>query len=924
MNKQKRAMWMKRQADYEKLAPFWKKLGSKFGGERVQYQPSRYDAASENTVPIGHPQEVSEAQAIYLNLRDRYANQRDMLVHNLEQRIEQTEADEAAKATLIATLRQQFEAGLITPYFPLSRFGRHQAVAKTTDGEVVAYIKRESKRERNAWIEEMQAKGFIVVPIEEQTSDIEQMNKIDPGFVASVTGLLDEKGVIDADGKVIPGSLVQDQIWQMYLRTLPELSARKAYIHRLGRLGFTHDALRAFSDHSFHGTHQMAKLRYGWELSEHLRNAEEDAVILMQRADKIKGMMDTGWRPKGFEDASIHDVLWDTILGGKGREYRALYSKYKKAANVGSEFHEPSYIKARDQLIKEAEHDGPWAVPLANELKRRHQYNMNPKSGALSTKLTAFGFLWFLSTSPAAGVLNMTQTAISAYPVLRAVFNGQGSGMELLKASKDFATTPWMGLQNDGVNRMAAKLKNDKKSGKELEKIGERAAMLEFISMGIFSKTRTRELMGLSEAGSAYSQRQEQILNYAGYIFHKTEEFNRAVTALAAYRLARKKSSSNKSMSLQDQHDAAVLQAEELVEMSHYDYTNTNRPRPMQGDIGRVVFLFRNYSLNMTYRLMRDFREGIWKNNNIPKEARKEARSRFLGIIGMTTLFAGVGGWPLAWAAESVASNLLGDDDDPFDAGTQSRKLIYDATEKYIAEGWGETVANSVMKGPWAELTGADLSARASLNNLWIREIPQDKWEDPRGLMSHLSGELLGPIWGIAMNAAGGIGDLAEGHPSRGAEKLMPKFISDGLKTIRYATQGAQTYSRDMILSPDQFTTQSLFVQAAGFTPTQLATRYEQNRAIKDMEAKLKNRRSDLLNRLFTAWRLGDRKVATETLKDIAAWNRAQPRYGILSESIMQSARSRSQYDMRTVGGVAVDKRLQYLQNEMRFTDRPK
>lgn len=389
---------------------------------------------------------------------------------------------------------------------------------------------------------------------------------------------------------------------------------------------------------------------------------------------------------------------------------------------------------------------------------------------------------------------------------------------------------------------------------------------------------------------------------------------NRAVTALAAYRLAVKKGQS---------HADAVTTADELVEMSHYDYTNTNRPRFMQGDKGRVVFLFRNYSLNMQYRLIRDFRDGIWRNENIPIEARKEARSRFLGIIGMTTIFAGIAGYPLMWGVEAIANNMLGDEDDPFDSKTEMRKLVFEATRDHIGEAWGQKVATAVMKGPWSAFTGADLSQRASLNNLWIREIPENLKDNPQDLMLHLAGEALGPIWGVGMNWAGGIGDFQRGHPERGLEKFMPKFAGDALKTFRYATQGAQTYQRDMVVSPEEMTNWSLFVQSQGFTPTRLSDRYEQNRSIKDLEQKLRNRRSDLMNQLFMAWRVGDRAEARDVMQDILVWNKAQPRYPISPDGIMQSARTRAQYDMRTVGGVAVDKRLQYLQEQQRFTARP-
>jgi hypothetical protein len=895
MNKVARAMWRKRAVDHKILMPFWERLG-KEGGDQVTYKRELYNPVTKKMETVGTPIKVSQAQSIYLRVRDVYGNQRTQLIENLEKRINETEADQAAKAALIAKLRLQFERGKIVPYFPLARFGKHWAVAKDTEtGEVVGFIKRENRRERNDWMEAMRKQGFAAYPSEEKETDVDAMNKIDPGFVASVTKLIGEK--------VEGGAEIQDEIWQMYLKTLPEMSARKAYIHREGRLGFTHDALRTFSDHTFHGTHQMGKLRYGHQLSTLLKDAHEEANILLKRAAQIKNMEQTEWRPEGMQGMPIHDVLMATIP-----EYGQLYSKLKKEANVLDQgYHEESANTAREQIKAEAEHDGPWAVPLANELSRRHAYNMNPKSAAWATNATAFGFLWFLSSSPAAGVLNLTQTAISAYPILRAEFNGMGSGQELLKAANVYASAPWQGLKTSAVETITSKLKNEK------DGIGEKAAFEEFDRIGMFTKTRTRELMGLSEAGSNYSQRQQQYLEWAGYIFHKSEEINRVVTGLAAYRLARKKLSSKKDMPLKEQHERAILLAEEMVEMSHYDYTNTNRPRFMQGDKGRVVFLFRNYSLNMQYRLIRDFRDGVWKNDNIPKADRKQARQRFVGIMSMTSLFAGLNGLWMMAAVETIANALLSDDDEPYDSKT--------ALRAYLTDIWGEKAAEAIVKGPWDTLTGTTLSSRASLNNLWIREIP-DKLRG-KDLLLHLAGEGLGPIFGIGMNFAQGWSDFQQPHTQdRAVERFMPKAVADVLKTLRFATKGAQTYSSDLIMTPEEFTSSRKIAQILGFTPSELTQRYEQNRAIKDMEMKLKDRHDNLMNKLFMAYKLQDRGTAREALKEIQAWNRAQPRLAISPETLLRSAKTRAQYDLRTVGGVAVDKRLQYLHNELRFTPR--
>ena len=908
MSKKKREMWRKRALDHKILMPFWEKLGGM--GEQVEYTRVEYDASADKLIET-YSMKVSEAQAIYLEVRDTYAQQRSRVIAGLDERIEQTDADEASKLKLITLLRKQFEKGEIVPYFPLTRFGEYWAIAKDPEtGEVVGFFKRESRKERNALVKTLREQDFVAYPADEMATDFGAVNKIDPSFVASVTGLLVEKEIVYTDPETgekhtRPSSELSDQIWQMYLKALPEMSARKAYIHRKGRLGFTHDALRAFGDNTFHGTHQLAKLKHGYELSGLLRDIGEEAEELLQRSSLIDNMEKFDFRPEGYEEDSEHQVLWAVA----SKEYRPLYRKYKKENGTqdSETLDQDAANRAKAKLKAESEHDGQWAVPVAKELAKRHEYTMNPKSAAWATNLTAFGFFWFLSTSPAAGVLNLTQTAISAYPILRARFKGAGAGIALLKASKEYATAPT-------IEKYKTKLHNDvREDGKEAEDHGEKSALEYFNTIGMFAKTRTRELMGFAERGMQFGDKRQQIMEWTGWIFHKSEEMNRVVTAMAAYRLARRRMESDTTKTEFQKHLDAVDAAEEMVEMSHYDYTNTNRPRLMQGDMGRVVFLFRNYSLNMQYRLIRDFRDGIWKNKNIPEAARREARSRFVGIIGMTSIFAGISGWPLIYGVRFLMDTMLGDEDDPFDSRTELRK--------WMAEAWGETASEAIFKGPWDTLTEATLSSRASLNNLWIRELPQNL--RGKDLLLHLAGEGLGPVMGIGLNYAQGFSDLQAGHTARAWERFVPKAASDVLKTIRFATQGAQTYQKDLILSPEEFTSWDLAVQAMGFTPANLTLRYEQNRAIKDMEAKLSGRRNHILNTLFNAYKMNDRAGAREAMRWVTAWNKVNWRFPIDAETVQRSAKTRSDYDMRTVGGIAVDKRLQYLQQTQRFSGRP-
>jgi len=915
MSKLKRQIWRKRAIDHKILMPFWEKLGE--AGEQVEYTKKSYNPKTDRFVDV-YTTKVSEAQAIYLEVRDTYGVQRSRVLHGLEERIKQTEAEGATQAELITRLRREFEQGQIVPYFPLSRFGKYWVYAKDPEtDELVGFFKREKRSERNDLVKQLQDQGFVAWPAEESETDYGAVNRVDPNFVAKVESLLVEQDIVYTDKEtgektIKPGREIADEIWQMYLQSLPEMSARKAYIHRKGRLGFTHDALRSYGFNTFHGTHQLAKLKYGYQLNDLLNGSKVEADFLLQRAAMIENMEKLNWRPDGYEEATMHEVMMAPVPEVSTTDYAQLYEKFRiengTEGNPGVD--QAAADKAQAKIKSEAEHDGKWAVPVVAELGRRHDYTMNPKSARWATNMTSLGFLWFLSTSPAAGVLNLTQTAISAYPILRARFRNAGAGVALWKAAGEYSVLPFS-TKVERVDLYINKLHNDVlESGEEAEDHGERAALQYFKEIGMFTKTRMREMMGFAERGAEIGTKTQKALELTGWIFHKSEEMNRVVTAMAAYRLARKKFG---DMSDEDAHELAIEQADEMVEKSHYDYTNTNRPRFMQGDGGRVVFLFRNYSLNMQYRLIRDFRDGVWKNKNIPAEDRIEARQRFAGIIMMTSMFAGLSGWPLMYGARFLLDTMLGNDDEPYDSRT--------ALRVWLSEMWGDTVSEAIVKGPWDTITQTTLSSRASLNNLWIREQRQNL--TIKELMSNLVIELAGPLMGMGMNYAQGFSDFQTSEYRRGFERMVPKAVADVMKTIRFAQQGAQTYQKDMIMSPAEFTNWDLAAQAMGFTPANLTLRYEQNRAIKDMESRLVARRTHILNSLFAAYKLGDRARAREVMGWVHKWNRVQP-YKIDPKTILRSAQTRAAYDMRTIAGVAVQKRLQYLQSTMRFSERPK
>ncbi len=847
MKKQKR-IWIKRKIDHGIIKESWDKLSS-------------------------------EAQELYQTVREDYKNIGIKTLEEIEGRIQVTEADEMIRAQLIATLRKQFEAGKIDPYFHLGRFGKHWGTAIDREtGEVIAFIKRENTAERNEWVKEMRKLGYNAFPSEEKSTVVQNIKRMDPNFVAKVTEMTKKMGP--------EGTKIADEIWQMYLRSMPEMSAQKAYIHRVGRLGFTGDALRAYGHHMFHGTHQLGKLKHGFQLQGFLDNIDQQASELTSRATTIKESL----RNDGVQ--KTHEILMVRF-----DQYKKFFNSFKQ----GTE--EERIDKAIKKFIGQAEFDAPKARLLADEMEQRHNYNMNPTSSLLSTQLTKFGFFWFLSTSPAAGVLNLSQTAIVGLPTLGARFAKEFGAASLPKAAGQLlkASTQLASTRGDFKNT----LRND--PGQDHidkdKRVGERKALEEFELQGGTSKTRVRDLTGYAERGQNFTGRGQRLEDIATWIFHHTEKWNREITFVASYRMSREAGR---------KHDAAVYESAELVELSHFDYTNTNRPRFMQKDAARVVLLFRNFSLNMTYRLYRDFRDGYMRNQYVDIEVRNEAALRLTGILGGAFMFAGLSGQPLAWAFHSIADAMLGDDDEPYDSEAAMRA--------YFTELYGEDIATFITKGAWDTFTQTTLSTRASLNNLWIREMPKNV--SGKELVQHVAVEALGPLAGIVANAVEGISVWNEGYAERGMEKMMPKFAADAMKTIRYATEGALNYDRDIIMSAEEFTNWNLASQFLGTVPTPLTTRYEQTRAVRDYQSALEKRKKYLMDRLFQAAKVGDKKEVKETYALLVKFSQKNPGMAIDTSSITRSAKIRADYDARAVFGTTVPRKQHLLHEKFRMTDK--
>ena len=149
---------------------------------------------------------------------------------------------------------------------------------------------------------------------------------------------------------------------------------------------------------------------------------------------------------------------------------------------------------------------------------------------------------------------------------------------------------------------------------------------------GAIDRTQSHDMAGIGDSGVEYSPLRHRVMLSISKYFHLAEVWNREVTILTGYRLARETGQS---------HHEAIDTAIDMNGKINFDPTNTNRPRHLQGDAAKLVAVFQSYQLNTWYRIFRDLHQSF--KGETP-QARREARYQLSGILGMMGLLSGVSG----------------------------------------------------------------------------------------------------------------------------------------------------------------------------------------------------------------------------------------------------------------------------------------
>jgi hypothetical protein len=228
-----------------------------------------------------------QAQKVYTEVRDFYQAQYDLYRGLLDARIAESSIPgdindpDTPKGQLMAEIKKAYENGKgMAPYFPLMRYGDFWV--RVGSGKSKEFYMFESQVARELFIKkrvrQLQDAGDSRTEAQmREDQDLDSGNELSglrKSSIENSTMLKNIFELLDVPGANQDIDALKDQIYQLYLTTMPENNFRRQFIHRKGTAGFSGDALRNFITSSVNMANQLSRIKYGYQMLNSIDTAQ--------------------------------------------------------------------------------------------------------------------------------------------------------------------------------------------------------------------------------------------------------------------------------------------------------------------------------------------------------------------------------------------------------------------------------------------------------------------------------------------------------------------------------------------------------------------------------------------------------------------------------------------------------------------------
>jgi hypothetical protein len=813
---------------------------------------------------------------LYERVRNYYASNYDLYHKTLIDRVNNSGISGSAsdptspKGKLIANIKLMYERGKENgPYFPLMRYGQYWLrIGKGKAGEFYMFesesdreiFLRQHMRTQTSSYEQLVADGDIDKgnDIQGARKDIAGLSDLIKNVFATIEEaagkpvmVTDDFGELKAQYSTIDPEKLKDEIYQMYLHTLPEKNFRRHFIHRQGKTGFSADISRNFATTSTNMINQLARLQYSPRILDTIA-AQKD--ILANNPDKPK----------------LNEFVTEMRIRAEREAYpdpdNTFLSKLADSATKMSFLWMMSTVKTAVAQFS--------ALPVfaAPVLASRH--------GKVAT---AREMGRFLNVFNQMGVSTTAADGSTSYTMPSVLYSKEvQSDPEQIRAAQY--------MMDRGISETT--LAYD---------LGNRRKKPTYEQQSAFRKTvgvATNAMTGLFH----HSERLIREVTFMSAFRLNREKMPKAtfeeVAARAeddTYAALANFSAINRPRGIGALGDRSVI-------------LDAHKP------LGRAILQFKMFPAFVTTYFVRNFYRMVWLNPTITKQERLEAANQFFGTLTMSFAIAGVMGIPGFSFALGILSGLRNmmmgeDDEDPI----TKRDLEFWFRNVWLPQTFGNvkignrTLDELLDRGLVATVTGYDISSSLSLNNMWFPEMKEQATAE--ATMKDYFFALGGPSVSLAVSQfPKAIDYFRQGKVVQGTEQLLPGLLRAPLTAFRYSKEGATTASGAIIKNKDEFTVGQIIGQGMGFATEGLVAQREAIFKANALMLQVKNERKALIARLDLETRSEDGDV-NKILDDITRFNIKNFFDPITGETINESLRNRLKRRQMTERGFPLDKK---------------
>lgn len=422
-----------------------------------------------------------------------------------------------------------------------------------------------------------------------------------------------------------------------------------------------------------------------------------------------------------------------------------------------------------------------------------------------------------------------------------------------------------------------------------------------------------------------------------GFLFTGTENISRQATFYMAFELEmNKQKKENPTKPLEMRREAALQKAMRITDDTIGNFADWERPSITKGELTRGFFLFKMHPILQTKYMTGAFRDIIGAPlRGVARQATGKGKltaedtaymagalKEFSGVLMMAGLLGGVGALPFyTMMAHALAEGFDEEDDedvrklmgmDPrtaYDADIMFRRWLME--KMGTADNKDTDFADIFIGGVPGALTNTEISSTVSLDlvNMWYREpIAGDNLE------SSMIATAIQNIAGMSMATQflrGGEA-LYEGDIADGLKKTLPAFFRSWVSAYVNETEGVKNRKGDTIIKPEDITGMDTIRSTLGARSGKLARWQDYYITAAKNEKRIKAEKQDILDDLEDKIRSGDiksKEAFREFWKEeVVPFNRTYPDadFVITEDTIMRSMKGRSARSARNIQGLQV------------------